>query len=163
MNGIDYYSIDSALGEIYVSSTAKGVSSVIFGKERLRGNVHKINGSKATEEHNIRKTVLEMQRYLEGKLLKFSVRLDLSSGTPFQIKVWGKLLEIPYGKVITYKELAEQIGNIKACRAVGNAVGANPIPIIIPCHRVVRTDGIGGYSSEIEIKKMLLSLEGVLS
>jgi methylated-DNA-[protein]-cysteine S-methyltransferase len=72
-------------------------------------------------------------------------------------------LEIPYGQVISYNELAKRIGNPNSARAVGNAVGANPIPIIVPCHRVVSSRGLGGYSSGIEIKKMLLRLEGSIS
>jgi methylated-DNA-[protein]-cysteine S-methyltransferase len=88
--------------------------------------------------------------------------LDLSSGTPFQISVWRALLKIPYGKVTTYGAIAKRVSNPQAARAVGNAVGANPIPIIVPCHRVVATNGLGGYSCGIEIKKSLLGTEGIL-
>jgi len=85
-------------------------------------------------------------------------------GTPFQKKVWGAIAKIPKGKTFTYKELAKSIGKPLAVRAVANAVGANPLPITIPCHRVVRTDGsLGGYSGTggIKTKRKLLLKEGV--
>lgn len=85
-------------------------------------------------------------------------------GTPFQKKVWGAILKIPKGKTITYKELAQKIGKPKAVRAVANAVGANPMPVTIPCHRVVRSDGtLGGYSGKggVKTKRALLEKEGV--
>lgn len=85
-------------------------------------------------------------------------------GTPFQKKVWGELLKIKRGEAITYKELAKKIGKPKAVRAVANAVGANPLPIKIPCHRVVRSDGtVGGYSGRggIKAKLNLLKNEGI--
>lgn len=104
----------------------------------------------------------EIQLYLEGKLKEFQTRLDLSSGTPFQISVWRGLLKVPYGTVTTYGEVAKRVGNPHAARAVGNAVGANPLPIIVPCHRVVATNGLGGYSGGMEIKKSLLRTEGIL-
>jgi methylated-DNA-[protein]-cysteine S-methyltransferase len=87
------------------------------------------------------------------------------SGTTFQKKVWGELCKIKRGTVVSYKELAKRIGKPKAVRAVANAVGANPLPIKIPCHRVVRSDGtIGGYSGRggVKTKKMLLRKEGVI-
>ncbi|MGH7888970.1 MAG: methylated-DNA--[protein]-cysteine S-methyltransferase, partial [Thermodesulfobacteriota bacterium] len=95
-------------------------------------------------------------------LKEFQTKLDLSSGTPFQISVWGELLKIPYGTVTTYGEIAKRVGNPDGARAVGNAVGANPLPIIVPCHRVVASNGLGGYSGGMEIKKSLLRTEGIL-
>ncbi len=86
------------------------------------------------------------------------------NGTPFQQKVWREIAKIPKGKVITYKELARRVGKPKAVRAVANAVGANPIPIKIPCHRVIRSDGsLGGYSGKggIKTKRKLLLSEGI--
>jgi methylated-DNA-[protein]-cysteine S-methyltransferase len=109
------------------------------------------------------RTIREIQEYCKGKRRKFSVKVDLSSGTPFQQKVWRELLKIPYGHVITYAELAKRAGNPGAVRAVGNAVGSNPIGIIVPCHRVVASGGrIGGWSGGggIAGKRALLKLEG---
>ena len=98
--------------------------------------------------------------YFNGNQVNFKSILDLRIGTIFQRKVWDKISEIPYGELRTYKWIASEIGNLNAVRAVGNAVGKNPVPPIIPCHRVIRTDGnLGGFSSGISLKKWLLKLE----
>jgi methylated-DNA-[protein]-cysteine S-methyltransferase len=93
-----------------------------------------------------------------------TAEIERLEGTPFQKKVWQALLVIPKGKTMSYKELAEKIGKPKAIRAVANAVGANPLPVGIPCHRVIRSDGsLGGYSGKggMKTKRALLSKEGV--
>lgn len=93
-----------------------------------------------------------------------NINIEKLKGTVFQKKVWKALLDIPKGKTITYKELARQIGRPKAVRAVGNAVGANPLIVKIPCHRVTRSDGtLGGYSGRggVKAKRALLVKEGV--
>ena len=101
----------------------------------------------------------EINLYLEGKLIEFSIPLFLQ-GTDFQIQVWNELLKIPYGETISYGELARRIGNPKAMRAVGAANGKNSIPIIIPCHRVINADGqLHGYGGGLWRKKKLLELE----
>jgi len=105
----------------------------------------------------------ELKEYFNGQRSNFSVPLDIA-GTIFQQKVWNELLKIPFGKTVSYKKVAIGIGNVKAVRAVGRANGANPVPIIIPCHRVIANDGkLGGYSCGIKIKEKLLELEGCLS
>lgn len=92
----------------------------------------------------------------------FKCRLD-PKGTQFQKMVWNELLKIPFGKTLSYKDIAKKVNKPNASRAVGNACGKNPIPIIIPCHRVVAADGkLGGYSGCIDIKKKLLKIEKVL-
>ena len=103
-----------------------------------------------------------LTNYFSGETVDFSqVPLKLSSGTEFQIAVWNAIREIPSGETRSYKWLAEQIGSPKAVRAVGGAVGANPISIIIPCHRVIRSDGtLGGYGGGVRQKRLLLELEG---
>ena len=121
-----------------------------------------LDGVKLIQGGYAEKSGREIQLYLEGKLKEFRTKLDLSSGTPFQISVWRELLKIPYGTVTTYGEAAKRVGNSHAARAVGNAVGANPLPIIVPCHRVVATNGLGGYSGGLDIKKNLLRTEGIL-
>lgn len=103
--------------------------------------------------------VRELSEYLCGNRPRFSVSLDLI-GTVFQKKVWGALMEIPYGETRSYKDIAEIIGLEKSARAVGQALGANPLPVLVPCHRVIRsTGGLGGFSSGLEVKKRLLELE----
>ncbi len=105
----------------------------------------------------------ELSQYFKNERKVFSVPLDLF-GTDFEVKVWKELLKIPFGKVISYLELSKRLGDDKLTRAVGKANGSNPIPIIIPCHRVINSDGsLGGYSAGLHIKKKLLKLEGSLS
>lgn len=162
MNTFNFSYFGSTLGAIFVISTDKGISRVIFGRDRFKGFIKNLNGVNLTEGGRAEKSAREIKLYIGGKLKEFGLELDLSSGTPFQVSVWRELLKIPYGNVKTYGEIAEKIGNPHAARAVGSAVGANPIPIIIPCHRVVGRNGLGGYSCGIQIKKKLLEIEGVL-
>ena len=104
--------------------------------------------------------VEQFQKYFKVKLESFQFPLDLGLGTPFQQKVWKKLLTIPHGKTRSYKWLAQAIKNPQASRAVGNANGKNPLSIIIPCHRVVKGNGeMGGYTGGVSIKRYLLKLE----
>ena len=104
--------------------------------------------------------VKQFSLYFKGTLKIFDFPLDLSLGTPFQQIVWKKLLTIPYGKTRSYKWLASKIKNQHASRAVGNANGKNPLPIIIPCHRIIKANGdLGGYTGGVEIKRFLLDLE----
>lgn len=103
----------------------------------------------------------QLRLYLKGKLQKFEGPLDLSHGTPFQKQVWQKLASIPYGETRSYAWLARAVKRPKACRAVGNANGKNPLPILLPCHRVIQSNGgLGGYTGGLHIKKYLLELEG---
>ncbi len=105
----------------------------------------------------------ELSEYFKRKRKKFSVPLDLH-GTNFQVKVWHELLKVPFGKIITYSGLAKKLGNEKLTRAVGTANAANPVPVIVPCHRVINTGGtLGGYSAGLNIKRKLLELEGAMS
>ena len=102
----------------------------------------------------------QFQSYFKGELRSFKFPLDLRLGTPFQQRVWERLLTIPYGVTRSYKWLAKSINNPNSARAVGNANGQNPISIIIPCHRVVRENGeLGGYTGGVQIKRYLLGLE----
>lgn len=116
---------------------------------------------KPGEDHKEKKTLdptFELERYFEGKVIEFSSEIDISHLSPFEQKVLEETKKIKYGRTMTYSEIAEKIG-CKGARAVGNALGKNPIPIIIPCHRVVAKKGIGGYSAGIDIKTRLLELE----
>jgi O-6-methylguanine DNA methyltransferase len=103
----------------------------------------------------------QLEEYFAGRRLVFRLPLDLEQGTAFQRRVWRALLDIPYGHTMSYKEVAMTIGQPSAVRAVGAANGANPIPIVVPCHRVVASDGtLGGYGGGLSIKRDLLDLEG---
>jgi len=101
----------------------------------------------------------QLQAYFKGERKQFDIPLTLA-GTPFQLKVWTALRDIPYGKLVSYKNIAEAVGNPKAVRAVGRANGQNPIPIIIPCHRVIGSDGsLTGFGGGLGTKKQLIDLE----
>jgi methylated-DNA-[protein]-cysteine S-methyltransferase len=105
--------------------------------------------------------VKQLEEYFAGERTQFDLPLELE-GTPFQKDVWLALGEIPYGKTISYAELATMVGRPTAFRAVGQANGANPIPIVLPCHRVLASGGrIGGYGGGLDMKRQLLALEGV--
>ena len=109
----------------------------------------------------VNETICQLKAYFEKKLTKFNLPLN-PEGTPFQMEVWRELQKIPYGTVISYGKLASRIGRPKASRAVGAANGSNPIPIVIPCHRVIGSNGkMTGYGGGVQIKEALLKLEGV--
>jgi methylated-DNA-[protein]-cysteine S-methyltransferase len=107
----------------------------------------------------VRETIRQLRAYFAGDLESFDLVLS-PAGTPFQLTVWNRLCEIPYGETISYGELARRIGNPNASRAVGLANGSNPIPIVIPCHRVIGSNGkLTGYGGGLPIKEKLLALE----
>ncbi len=111
----------------------------------------------------LKKTAKQLKEYFAGKRNRFDIPVKFQNATPFQRRVWQELAKIPHGQTISYKELAKRINRPKACRAVGNANGRNPIPIIIPCHRAIASnDKLGGFSSGLWRKKKLLQLEGVV-
>ena len=111
------------------------------------------------ENEIIEMAVAQISEYLAGRRRDFSIPLRLK-GTEFRMRVWDEMRRIPYGETITYKELARRIGSPDACRAVANACGANPFPILIPCHRVVASDGkTGGYTGGLDIKLALIEIE----
>jgi methylated-DNA-[protein]-cysteine S-methyltransferase len=123
--------------------------------------LHSIRFAKGKEDLKERKTLdvsYELKWYFKGEKIDFSCDVDLSRLSPFAQKVLEETRKIGYGKTITYSELAKNIG-CKGARAVGRALAKNPIPIIIPCHRVVAKHGIGGYSAGLDIKTRLLKLE----
>jgi len=148
------------IGKIFIAATDQGLSDVSFGPLTFP-RIEKVSPS--SKMHRLlRQAESEILEFFNGERRKFSVQLDLQ-GTAFQQKVWAALCEIPWGQTLAYKEVARKIRNPKASRAVGSANGKNPIPIIIPCHRVIASDGgLGGYSSGLKIKKLLLKHEQVV-
>jgi len=154
-------SYNSPLGTYTLVSSHRGVIRV-GPKERAERHLArwKRKGIRLErgDEHN---TVLarELDAYFAGKLRQFTVPLDLR-GTAFQLRVWEVLCDIPYGKTRSYGEIAQALGKPKATRAVGQANGRNPISIIVPCHRVIGSDGgLTGYGGGLQRKKALLELE----
>jgi methylated-DNA-[protein]-cysteine S-methyltransferase len=119
-------------------------------------------GSGADAPPVLKETLTQLEEYFAGVRTSFSIPLKLD-GTAFQREVWVALSRIPYGETVSYGALAFAVGRPRAFRAVGQANGRNPIPIIVPCHRVVASDGIGGYGGGLALKRALLALEGVAS
>lgn len=114
------------------------------------------------EDHRIDSDIsTALEQYMSGERVVFNQEIDISDLTGFQQHVLNEIRQVPYGETVTYAELAESIEKPRAYRAVANACGVNPVPIVIPCHRVVATNTLGGYSSGVEIKKELLMLEGM--
>jgi O-6-methylguanine DNA methyltransferase len=108
----------------------------------------------------LRGALAQMQRYLSGQARGFCLALSLR-GTPFQMRVWRALQKVPYGSTISYAQLAARAGHPRAARAVGAAMAANPLPLVVPCHRVVASRGLGGYSPGLAWKRWLFALEGI--
>ena len=102
-----------------------------------------------------------VKRAISGEQIELGGRYEIGVGTKFQRAVWEGVSTIPHGQVLTYGQLAERVGYPGAARAVGQAVGSNPIPLLIPCHRVVASNGIGGYGGPVNLKRKLLAAEGV--
>jgi methylated-DNA-[protein]-cysteine S-methyltransferase len=110
----------------------------------------------------LKDTVTQLEEYFAGERTEFDIPMELD-GTAFQKEVWTELSRIPYGETISYGELARRVGRPKGPRAVGQANGKNPIPIIVPCHRVLAGNGIGGYGGGLPMKRVLLAVEGVIA
>jgi methylated-DNA-[protein]-cysteine S-methyltransferase len=135
-------------------ASEKGLKALHFGPAGVKGH------ARSSDNAVLKKAETQLAEYFAGRRRKFDLPIDLS-GTPFQQKAWKALLKIPFGKTVSYSEQAGMTGDPAKARAVGGANGKNPLPIIVPCHRVVGKDGsLGGYSSGIKIKEFLLSHEG---
>jgi methylated-DNA-[protein]-cysteine S-methyltransferase len=156
---MQYATVESPVGPLTIAGSRMGLHSISFGGGRP-DSIPVSNGRKPGLDI-VEATIRQLQAYFAGKLVQFDLPLK-PDGTPFQMQVWRELQTIPYGTVISYGELARRIGKPKASRAVGAANGANPIPIIIPCHRVIGSNGkMTGYAGGIHIKEALLELERV--
>jgi methylated-DNA-[protein]-cysteine S-methyltransferase len=148
---MDYFCCKTILGEITILADKNSVTGLNFGR-------HFLNGQNV-ESPLIRSAFIQLKEYLDGSRQIFDLDFYLD-GSVFQMSVWNELKKIPYRKTKTYKEIAVAIDNPKSCRAVGKACGQNPIPIFIPCHRVIGSDGnLTGYAGGIDLKKKLLEIE----
>ena len=154
-----YFLKDTPLGILGFHFTAKGLAALTFAGVDAVATATSPTPDVAAWMEMINKGFAD---YFRGLPTDFSsLPLD-PQGTPFQLRVWQELRKIPRGETISYQELAARAGNPQACRAVGQANGANPIPLIIPCHRVIAADGsLGGYSSGLDRKRWLLEHEGI--
>ena len=149
--------VASPVGKLRLVASEKGLVAI-----DVRSNTAQVKTSQnASAQAILLKTKKQLEQYFAGKRTSFDVALDLV-GTEFQVQAWRALCRIPFGQTISYGQQASNIKKPKAFRAVGSANGKNPIPIIVPCHRVVASDGsLGGYSLGLKMKKQLLALEGV--
>ena len=142
--------IQSPLGHIKIQEENNSITRIEFCTEELQ----------SAENDLLKKAEDEIQAYFKGKKKSFSFEIS-PQGTKFQKEVWQELLRIPYGETISYLELANRLGDPKSIRAAASANGRNPIAIVVPCHRVIGTDGsMTGYAGGLERKRALLTLEG---
>ncbi len=160
---IEYTIADCELGKILVARTKRGICSVTFGDdaERIHENLNKEfpNAKIAEDAKNLKSTVEEILKYLAGKNKRLVLPLDLQA-TAFQMQVWDFLKKIPYGETRSYSEIAEQLGDRKKVRAVAQACAKNRVAVVIPCHRVIASDGkLSGYRWGVERKRALLDKE----
>ena len=156
MNEVFYTRIDSPVGKLLLAADAQGLRQVSFESSKRAAAVQPL-----WKEDNapFGEVIRQLQAYFSGELKHFDLPLA-PEGTEFQLRVWNSLRTIPYGETISYAQLAQKIGNPQAVRAVGLANGCNPIPIIIPCHRVIGSDGsLTGFGGGLANKQKLLALE----
>ncbi|AZK44834.1 methylated-DNA--[protein]-cysteine S-methyltransferase [Paenibacillus lentus] len=164
--GLHYTEMDSPIGKLTLCASDQGLCHIEFGSfadkadflekwaERYYPGYRYMRADKL-----LTSAVEQLGDYFAARRQSFDLALDLQ-GTEFQRKVWGALLHIPYGAVVSYKSIAEAIGQPKAVRAVGGANNKNPLPIVVPCHRVIGSGGaLVGYGGGLSIKESLLSLE----
>jgi methylated-DNA-[protein]-cysteine S-methyltransferase len=159
--------IGSPIGSLLVAVTKRGLARIAFeGEEReqvlaelaARLSPRVLESAAATDE--VRR---ELEEYFERRRHAFDLPVDLSLAGEFGVRTLRATAKIPYGAVTTYRDLAVRVGSPRAARAIGNALGSNPVPIVVPCHRVLRSGGgLGGYGGGVERKTVLLRLEGAL-
>ncbi len=157
---------DSPLGPVLVVASRTHVTAVDFGPKTESGLLAKARTALPGQEF-VRDAgppgaaIAALAAYFDGRQTAFDLPLDLSVGTAFQQQVWRATLRVPYGQPSTYGQIAAAIGNPRASRAVGTALGHNPIAIFVPCHRILGANGrIGGYTGGLRYKRALLALEG---
>lgn len=151
-----YRYIDSPVGTILLAADRQGLRHIVFAHE---GRAAEAEPGWEEDSSFLEKPARQLGAYFERGLKNFDLHLN-PVGTPFQLQVWKALAEIPYGRTVTYGQLARSIGRPNACRAVGAANGQNPLPIVLPCHRVIGADGsLTGYGGGLAVKEALLRLE----
>ena len=160
---VRYTALASPVGRLYVAATERGLSNLgmrrterEFGREVERQH----GATPVRDDAGLATLRRELRRFLRGERRRLAVPLDLGRVTEFQRRVLQATARVPAGTLVSYGDIARRIGQPGAARAVGQALGANPIPIVIPCHRVVASAGIGGFTGGLHLKRALLALEG---
>ena len=165
--------MDSTIGPLFLAASSQGLVALEFdarasGQQSIRPNPRHLREEKKglrfeDSPHRMQAYVSELEQYFSGSRREFSFPLDLR-GTDFQLACWRALLAIPYGKTRTYSDIARAVSKPNAFRAVGMANNRNPIAIVVPCHRVIASDGtLCGYGGGLDVKRRLLELEGALT
>ena len=164
LEAVGYRVIDSPFGPLWIAVGPKGVVTIHYGDEPSHGELARIvrtyGPGVLPDPKRADPVARELDEYFEGKRRTFSVPVDLSPLTAFQRRILGATARVPYGQVATYATVAAQAGNRLAFRAAGAALGSNPVPIVVPCHRVLASDGsLGGYGGGLAAKRQLLQME----
>ncbi|MGW7020540.1 methylated-DNA--[protein]-cysteine S-methyltransferase [Streptomyces decoyicus] len=162
--------LSTPIGPLLLAATRKGLVRVVFhadertARRELTRLEQFFGGAPLASVPHLETAAAELTAYFAGELHSFTVPLDWSLSSGFSARVLHALADgVPYGSVVGYQDLADRVGEPGAARAVGAAMGSNPLPVIVPCHRVVASDGgIGGFGGGLETKRLLLALEGVL-
>lgn len=156
----------TAWGWVGLAATERGVAAVVLPRLTRRAVERELpsassNGAGGAATIHLKAAKEAITAYLEGQTRSFDLPLDLQGQPRFRVKVWKVLQSIPYGRVRSYGWVARKVGKPRAARAIGGACGANPVPLLVPCHRVIAGDGsLGGFSGGVGVKKRLLKLEG---
>ena len=160
---VGYDLMDSPLGPLWIAVGPRGVVGIHYGEpdERELARISRTYGPAVLPDPaRCGRVESELDQYFAGRRRAFDVEVDLTPLTPFQRRILAATSKVPYGAVTTYRTVARNAGNEQASRAAGGALGANPIPIVVPCHRVVATGGsLGGYAGGLAAKRRLLALE----
>lgn len=148
-------------GWVTITASNKGITSIDLSPSDRAARQSQAGDDAAASF--VTEAQAQLLAYFDGTRREFSLPVDMSAGTPFQRKVWNAIRRIPYGRVRSYQWVATKVGGKQYARAVGMALGANPVPIVVPCHRIIAHDGsLGGFSCGLPMKRRLLKLEGTL-
>lgn len=156
--------LDAPFGKVFLAKTERGLCRVSFRRQEdeLVDDLEKRELLPEKDDGELEPERRQLEEYFEGKRERFDLPVDIRWGTPFQRKVLEAANDIPFGQCACYSDIAERIGHPNAQRAVGNALGKNPVAIVVPCHRVVASGGgLGGYTGGLDIKKTLMDIEGI--
>ncbi len=164
---VSYAPVDSPFGTLLLAATKRGLVRVAFPEENVDTTLQRlalrISPRIVQAPGPLEQMRRELDEYFDGRRRQFELALDWTLVGPFARRVLGVTSEIPYGGVLSYAEVAAEAGSPRGSRAAGNALGSNPIPIVVPCHRVLRSGGaLGGYGGGLDRKRFLLELEGAL-
>ena len=160
-----YAPVRTPVGRLLVAAAERGLVRIGFDRSQasfVAGLREQLKAEVIESEEKVADVAAQLKAYFAGERRAFDVPIDLSFASAFQRRVLMAARSVPAGQVVTYGELARRIGTPSASRAVGQALGRNPVPIVIPCHRIVRSDGgLGGYIGGLQVKRKLLQIEGV--